>query len=582
MRLNNKLLLFVIFVLFCSFSSIHAQEILKVQEVEPGMQGVGRTVFKGYQVEEFPVEIIDVMEEQELNKSLILIKVSGDKIEEAGGIAAGMSGSPVYIDGKLIGAIGYGWQNSKHNYGVVTPIEYMLKLFDNEDSINIPSIKEGSPVETKTPLFISGLSGRALKRFEKDFSDYGFKVMSAGSSNRSKALAQTSLQSGSAVAVQLARGDISISSIGTLTYKDGDNILAFGHPFFNKGDVNYLLSKAYINGVIPSNEQPFKLGTPHEKLLGEVNIDRGAGIVGKLKEYPKIIPLRIKVRDNERGYSNDVNVQLVKDEDILTSLVTNVGLQSIDSTLDRIGKGTAKVKFTINGRGLPDRSVERENIFYSRQDIAATALYELYQYVNVITNNPFKDINFVDIQVDIEIENSNKVALVQEAKVLNKEIKPGDTLEIEVTLHPYRDKTIVKKVFIDLPEDISPGRATLIISGGFTGESYPSIPEEELNNQQQTNQAIVDGYKDFESIINDYLEAPTNNQLIVQIYPSYAAPEPPGNGKDIEKEDEKELNPAIPVEETSSEIKDYYKTDYVLEGNLSLDIKIEEKNKTEK
>lgn len=576
---------------------------MKLKNIERGMKGKAKTVFHGYKVEEFPVEILDIIKNQGPVRNLILIKAGGKKIEEIGGIAAGMSGSPVYIEGKLIGAIGYGWQLSDHRYAMVTPIEDMLKLL-NISKKN--SIKTNTPITLKTPMYTSGFNGRAFNRLKTEFEKKGFKVLQSGNSNVIKEEEIKAIKPGSAIAVQLVRGDISIASIGTLTYVDeNQNILAFGHPFFNKGEVEYLLSQSYINSIIPSLDFPFKLGSPTNKLIGTINNDRGAGIAGQLDKFPHIIPLRIKIEDQRRGINKAVNVQLVNDEDIITSLVTNVSLQAIDSTLDRIGKGTAHTYFKITGNGLPDLSIERENYYYSRNDIAAVALYEIYHFVDMITTNPFRKIKLIDIKMDIKIDKKDNVALVQEAEVLNENIQPGDELEIDVTLHPYRAKPFVQRVKIKLPDDINPGLATLVINGGFTGENYQTIPEGDIDENEGENKAIITGYKDFESILEDYLKQPQNNDLILQVYPGYpvaqmSKPEPEidtedEQEKDVDKDQEKSSeeekstdNSTIEDnEEKEKEIKKTIRTEYVLEGSLNIDVNIvnpdtEDNNKEDK
>ncbi len=591
-----------VLVIILMFSTIvNAVEIMTLDDIKTGMKGFAKTVFHGYEVEEFPIEILDIVEDQGLNTDLILFKASGEQIEKAGGIAAGMSGSPVYINGKLIGAIGYGWPLSNHRYGLITPIEEMLKLFETT-----PEKNQGkSPsINLKTPLFISGMRGRAFNRMKDSFEGFGFEVMQGGGSSSVKSNGH-SLEPGSAIAVQLVRGDINVASIGTLTYQDNERILAFGHPFNNKGNVEYLLSRAYINGIIPGLETPFKLGSVTDELLGLIEVDRGAGIAGRLNKYPKIIPLRVKVNDKDRNKTNVVNVQIVKDEDLLTSLITNVSLQSLDATLDRIGKGTARVNYKITGKGLPDLGVERNNVFYSRNDIAAVSLYEIYNIIDIITSNPFKKVELIDVKLDIEVENIDNVALIQEAKVLNESIKPGDRLEVEVTIRPYRQEPFVKTVFIDLPEDMNPGYASLMIDGGLTGESYQTIPEEGME-QEESNQAIIGGYKDLESILEDFLERPKNNELILQVYPGYPMAtvgnqstnseadvdsnleeniQDENNTADLEKnnnETDKENLLDDELIEEDEEIKQLYPTEYVLEGSLSLDINVEEKDGAEK
>lgn len=606
LRFKIKHFMFVLLIMILISGFSVAEEIMPLTEIEAGMQGKAKTVFYGDKVEEFPVEIIDIMPDQGLNRDLILIRAGGEKIDEIGGIAAGMSGSPVYIEGKLIGAIGYGWSFSKGNYALVTPIEDMLALINSEDNEGI----ENSNLAERglsTPLLVSGLTGRSFDRLKKDLESLGLELTPYNVSTGGRAELKTKLEPGSAVAVQLVRGDINIGSIGTVSYLDeSGNILAFGHPFFNKGEVDYMLSSATIRGVIPSMQQPFKLGSPNKELLGSITVDRGAGIAGKLEKYSRIIPLRIRVSDQEREVENKVNAQLIRDEDLITSLVTNIGLESLDATLDRIGEGTARTRFKITANGLPELSIERENMYYSRHDIASLALLDLYQVMDIITGNPFQEVNLIDIQYDVEVDHTAQVALVQEARVINQEIRPGDQVEVEVVLHPYRGEIFTKNVMIEIPEDTQPGMASMVIDGGFTGQSYQHLPEDSTQ-EDDLNQAVVQGYKDFPSIIEDYLEKPKNNDLIIQVYPGYTPDDiqaedenkqghEAGDQEDERKEnkenkEESPENTADPDQESKeereridnreieeTEIKEIVETDYVLEGNLSLDINIKDIN----
>lgn len=597
MKYKKLLVIYVLVSITVLSIIVNAADIMKLEDIETGMVGTARTVFQGYKVEEFPVEIIDIVD-QGLDKKLILFKAGGEKIEEIGGIAAGMSGSPVYIEGKLIGAIAYGWSFSDHRYGMITPIEDMLELLDeNIDTDNYS--RANTNIQLKTPLFISGMEGRSFARIKSKFEDMGFQVLQSGGIGSIPSSGEL-LEEGSAVGLQLARGDINIASIGTLTYKENEEFIAFGHPFTNRGNVDFLLSRAYINTIIPSIDRPFKLGAVTDELIGSVTVDRGSGIAGKLNKYPKIIPLSIKVSDLDRNKRNTVNVQLVKDEDLLTSLITNISLQAVDSVLDRIGKGTANVNLKITGKDLPGLGIERSNVFYSRSDIAAVALYEVYELFNIINGNPYQKVNLIDVKLDIEIKEVDNVALIQEAKVLNEKIKPGDTLEIEVTLLPYRSQPIVKKVSLKLPEEIEPGVASLVIEGGLTGTSYQSIPEEEISG---VNHAIIDGYKDLASIIDDYLARPKNNELFLQLYPPYSESsgdtesakdeeadtdneqgdvgredmmDEESNMSETEIKNKHSINSDDEVNlENENQIRAIYPTDYVLEGSLFIDINIE-------
>ena len=599
MKRNTKKVLFYILIvlILTNVPVLAAENIMPLDAVEAGMTGYGKTVFSGSEIEKFDIEIIDVLDNRSLDENLILIKLTGDKVEEYGGIAAGMSGSPIYLDGRIIGAIGYGWNNSDHRFGLVTPIERMLKLLEDKNieksSGNFSDfdidLEEFTPeeniVRSESPIMVSGISGRALDRLEKNLAQLNLDVIpSSGIEEVDKSDKRP--EPGEAVAVQLVRGDISVASIGTLTYVDQGQFLAFGHPFTNRGQVNYLLSRAHINAVIPSSEQPFKLGSPYNRLLGSVTEDRGAGIAGRIDTYPRITPLYISISENGQ-LVKEVSLQIVNDEYLFSSLSNSAALQAVDSALDRIGPGSAESRLKIMGRGLPELQVESTNMYYSQYDIGSMALYDFSQLLDLILTNPFKEINLIDIRLELDFNRSDSAALIQEAKVLNEEIYPGDELEVEVTLHRYRNGTETKMLNMKVPDNVEPGIATLFIDGGYTGETMRPDETAPMQSQGGLNEAEISGHKSFESMLNSYLDSPDNNDLILQLYPSYSASiyeesseeSPRGNFAEAEEDDNME-NTEQNREETKNfgdqeeEIKERHSTQYVLEGSLNLDLEI--------
>jgi len=593
--LNKYLKTFVVLLLILTIFNISAvaekPPIMMVDNIEAGQQGYAKTVFKGTQVEKFPIEIINIIEDQNLDTDMILIKASGEKIKEAGGVASGMSGSPVYIDDKLIGAISYKWQEADHRFALVTPIIEMLNL--KKDTKEVSFYNKLKAVNT--PIMIGGLTGRSFDRLKNNLDIKDSRFISTSSTSQ-KADENPKLEAGSALAVQLVRGDVSVASIGTVTLVDNNDVYAFGHPFMNKGKSNYLMSKAYIEAIIPSRSQPFKIGSPMEKLLGVVESDRNAGIYGKVNKFPNIIPLTVKVEDKTLDETKEVRTQIINDEKLLGELGSSIILQTIDSTLDRIGYGTSNVSIEIMGSNLPDGKVLRENMYYSNNDIAVSTLSDYYRMMDLITKNPFKEINIFDIKVNVETTKTHDVALIQEAEVLNEEIYPGSKLKLNVVLRPYRSEAISREVTIDIPEDINTGRATLAINGGYTGLPNQREPQDDSGND--VNQAVIEGYKSFDQMLKDYVEAPMNNELVLQIYPSFISRDqistPPDNiEEDAEEEPEQETSDseeAITSEkpEEKPEIKKHVYTDYVLEGTLTLDFEVKnipedngEKNMTE-
>ena len=610
MRKRKYLIIIMIVLLFFTVKS-SAADIMSLDKIHSGMEGSGYTVFQGTKVESFPVNIINVLENQGLNQDLILVKTSGEKMKEIGGIAAGMSGSPVYVDDKIIGAIAYSWANGSGLYALVTPIERMLDLLPEDSNegekltsqLNNSEINLGEKLsKINAPLMVSGMSGRALDRLKKDMSDFDLRVVPGGE-QKPRSQSSRKIKPGSAIAVQLVKRDINVSSIGTVTYIENNKIIAFGHSFTNRGQVKYLLSEAYINATIPNDQQPFKLGSTIDRALGTINNDRNAGVSGVMREYPEIIPVKIQVNDKTRNKTDLIEVQIVKDERLFTSLTTDIALQSIDSVLDRIGKGTAKVDFSIIGSGLPEFELSRTNTFYSNSDIAGRSLSGLYQILELITTNPFKKVDIMSVNLNIDITKKDNIAFIKEVKILNEHVYPGDKVDIEATIQPYR-KDEFKKIFsLKLPEDVDPGMSNIVVNGGFTGQSYQGTGYNESNYTAENGEMkenSIQGYKNLSEMIDAYLSTPKNNEIIVQFYPGYNPPPMPINEKQNNEnqgenqgnfEDGEEDLPAEDREEKSienkeesadesseAEIKELYSTDYVLEGSLNLNLEIEKES----
>ena len=565
---NRFAVLLLVLILFFPITAAAENITMRAaDEIESGAEGYSRTVFSGTEVEEFPLEVVDTVA-GDMENDLILIKASGEKIDEIGGIAAGMSGSPVYIEDELIGAISYGWETGAE-YALVTPIKQMLNLLSEENGLGPGQDTPEDAQPLGTPLLVDGLEGRALEKFREEidflqFQDY--KVIS-GSRSDGQSGANYEAVPGSAVAVQLVKGDINVSALGTLTHLQKDRILALGHPFTNRGVVNLMLSGAKINQIIPGNGSiPFKLGAPLPDLLGVVQEDRRAGLAGKINNFPHIIPLRLDIKDMSRGIDQQMKMNLINDQDYLTSLGTSVLLQGMDNTIDRIGAGTSRVEIEILGTGLPNNRIRKENVYFSQNDIAAASLYDAAELLNLISFNPFSRVRIFDIKVDIDIYREKRNAILQRAEVLNREIYPGDTLDIEIDFLPYRREQISKNIELQLPKNIEPGSMILMIDGGYTipyGDFY-NIPDD--NGEENDYEVFREGYRNLSEMLNDFLELPRNDEIIVQLAPRYGS-------MPLDHRDENEEEPEV-FDFFEDDIIEIIETDFVMEGSLQLDIEI--------
>lgn len=611
------------------FTAVEAR-FYPIEALEPGLRGTGKTVVRGTEIESFEVEFLGVLPQAGPAGDLILIRVSGDVIDRTGGLAAGMSGSPVYIGDALVGAVSYTWDFIDHRIGLATPIGDMLRLMDlmapavPEDSketgvaeaplpgsaapgTGLPrfAVLAGSAAEAaalaaalpadvgvfapvQTPLLASGLSSRALRLLEQRLRPYNLVPVQAGA-----AAAETLdavLEPGSAMSVQLVRGDVGMSAVGTVTYVDGDRFIGFGHPFTNQGATGFLVSSAYIHYVVPSLSLPFKLhsnGAP----VGSLLQDRGAGVGGRLGPLPYMVPVSITLRDRDRDLEITRQFSVVNDEILLPSLAVYGALGALDRMLDRMGPGTARVVFQIRGEGMP-RPLVRDNMFYSEFDVAAVSLVEFMEAVELVVNNRFAPVTLTAVQLVADVEQKRWTAHIESAEPSTTEVLPGESVRITVRLRPYRDEAITEELILTVPPDASAGPVTVVVRGGGWGYE-PDLEDEDI--WEDPDDSLEENAQDLERLIEEFVRRERNNEIVAEFYssPDTWSEEPEedeADGAADEGEDDG-LPPRDDVDEVDGEFEDRYDpwygeyeepervmvshpTDYVILGSTSFDLYI--------
>jgi len=525
---------------------------MHIEDIRPGMCGIGKTVFHGTKIEDFNVEIIDIISGDQSSGEYILAQLNGGQLKKVGGISAGMSGSPVYVEDKLIGAISHTWELSEHNLCLITPIERMLTLLefpkgtigldDNQDyeraihdvpndtdSLRLKSETEilknvslgqnfkktkmndiFSPITTS--LFINGLSGRAFDNLSNDLMKinlraiqgmnglYQSKLDNIGEDEAFKA------EPGAAIGIQLTRGDVNIGSIGTVTYRMGDKLLALGHPFMRRGESAFFLSSVYIYHSLPNIVMPFKIGTPI-KLIGQVSQDRDAGIVGVLNTYPRIVPLKIQVEDLDTGRHYQMGIQMIDDDFLLEPFISNFTIQAIDNTVDRIGEGSAMIEIDING-AIQEHKIFRKNMYCSKNDIATETIMEIPEISDLITGNYFEKIDLNEISIRISLTREIKCGRIEEIKLNKETFASGSTLEAKIKIRTFREGLIEKKMIMQIPYLTDESEAVLVIRGGGIIDQFS---EENSNEYSEKNPSTL------KEAIKDISERTSNNELVAEI-----------------------------------------------------------------
>ncbi len=472
---------FLIFLLIFTTFSI-AQEsspILPIDQVKAGMKGIGKTVFEENKIEEFEVEILGILENVQPKKDIILAKLKSDRLVDTG-VVLGMSGSPVYVGGKIIGAVAYSFPYAKEAIAGITPIGEMLsiksdKTLKSSFSPRIPLkkhldiaeilelnkdfflsrpffISEGQTFKPLTvPLVFNGFSSRVFERAKAFFSQLGFIPMMGSPTSQTQDKIPSpdlTLREGDPVAAQLVKGDLSMAYFGTVTYVDGNRILAFGHPVFNLGPVDLAMTKASVITVVPSVSVSFKLAST-DVMVGKFNQDRVSGLFGELGKIPRLIPINITtIGDN--GERKEFKIEVIEDR-ILTPVVVNFSLSSLLSTEARsVGDLTLALEGIIyldNGA-----NVRLEDLYSGNFDTSVNNLSTLLSAViYFLTNNEFKDLGIHRVDLTVRSSEDVKISYLEKVWLDKYEASPGERINMKVYARTFRGKSILQDGQFSVP-----------------------------------------------------------------------------------------------------------------------------------
>ena len=562
-------------VIICGVSGqVFAVELFLPEEVRPGLRGIARTVISGNTIETFDVEVLGVVPQSPPLSSYIMVRVSGDAVDRAGGIALGMSGSPVYIQDRLLGAISHVYTYSDHRIGLVTPAADMFKIYDEMPTPE-PVLPE-DVVAVAAPLLVQGLNERNM--------DYLLKGLGASRSQVMPSFSAASIsipaafEPGSMFGVQLLRGDFQVASFGTVTHvKDDGRFIAMGHPVFHRGAVEFFASAAYVHYTLPNLEAPMKI-VSLGATVGKVAQDRSAGVGGILGTPVDYVPISIVVNDTERGQRKSYYVESVKDEQVLIPLVVSSAYQSIDAALDRIGDGTAYVRVEFVSQDFTQRMI-RENLFYSDSDIAVWCLVDLESGLELLMHNNLQAVDLQQIKIEVEISRERKTATIERATPSTSHVKAGESVDVEVLIRPYRGQLETRTLRLNIPPDTAEGLLTVTVRSG--AESYYDIDppvhtsilsaEGEAEDDEEPMRSFIADADTLDDLIEEYMDRERNNELVAEFYPFLDSPE-------IEDatEEEQALNDlgyyawAEPVEPVVARLS----TQFVLEGMATFDLSI--------
>jgi hypothetical protein len=469
-----------------------ADQIMRLSEVKEGMIGTGRTVFKGTDIEEFQVEILGVMHNFFPQHSMILGILKGGNLAETG-VIAGMSGSPVYVDGKMIGAVAYSWPFSKTPIAGITPIESMLEAqtpvadqvtiqppleiaqyYDFESvltnhmppppkvSTSVPEIGNIELTPIATPLMVSGFDAKLVDRFRPLFSSFGMQPMQAGAMGKTdEAPTADELKPGSPISVQLVRGDLDIGAIGTVTYRDKEKILAFGHPFFNLGPIDFPMATARIFAVVPSLFSSFKVGSGGP-IVGSVKQDFRSAVYGVIGPKSPMIPVTVTLND-EAKKKRDFNFEVVNHA-LLAPLLLDFAFQNtILATQLGYGDSTLRISGTIDLKN--SSTIQFNNIFSGMASFSNASQY-LASVLYTLMANEFKVIDVKSVGIDVDLAMKRKEAELLEVWLDRNEVRPGDQLKLKAVYKTYQGHKHVEEFDLTIPEDLDASVLHFIVGSG--------------------------------------------------------------------------------------------------------------------
>jgi hypothetical protein len=539
-----------------------------LEEVRPGMKGHGFSVFQGTKPERFEVEILGVLAGYPNPKqSLIIGRLSGPLIDRTS-VFAGMSGSPVYIDGKLVGAVAYSFPFSKEPIAGITPIKYMIDMFERRDaepprtsqrvSFNtlmaaatasqnaFPapfSAQVGARAATNdrlmpyvgqtimpiaTPVTFAGVPQAVLDMFADDLRKAGIQPIAGigGGSSLTPMVAsnETTLGPGTSVSVQLVRGDFSIDAAGTVTHRDGERIYAFGHPFLSSGQTSWPMAESSVVTVIPNLNNSFKLSASGN-LVGSISQDRSTGVYGQLGEKPRMIPVRMTVHTS-RNKAETYNFEIVSDSYLSPLLMRIAMFSSILATERQIGSQTIMVKGRIAINGHPD--IVLDNSFSAQSGAALFAVNDVARPLAVLFNSGFDAVDLSSIEVDVTSTDSRSSGTLNRLWIDKTEVRRGESVEIQAFARNDNGNEFVERIPLQIPTDAPIGPLVIIIGDGAS-----------INQTDARAQASADFTpKDLGQLVRAINKLKKNNRLYVKVMRS-------GGGAIVNNEEMPILPPSV-------------------------------------
>jgi hypothetical protein len=491
-----------------------ATPLMSITEIRPGMVGIGRTVFDGTHVEEFKVHVLGVIENIiGTRRNLILARLEGGPLGNTG-VIAGMSGSPVYIDGRLIGAVSYALGSfSKEPIAGITPIEEMTDATSFTSArppgarvkVEFPLTRDGLVASLRkalnwnrpfaerpddaqlvgstsvagiggrevatllrpiaTPLTMSGFDPAVADVLSAAFRDQGFVPMAGTAGTRAGEMPfDGPLKPGDAIGVTFVSGDLELGATGTVTHIDGDRVYAFGHPMYNLGPTQFPMTRAYVYTLLPSLFSSSKLSSTGE-VIGTFTQDRPTAIAGRLGAAPKLLPVTLTL-DAERGGSRTFKFNVVRDQ-LFTPLMTYTALVNTLGSYERqFGIATYAVRGKVQMKKY--EPISFENLF-SGDSASMNASAFIVAPLTSLINNDYEEVDLESLELSVKSTEEPKTATLQRVWIDEPRPRAGRTVPLKVALRTYRGEDLIRTVPIAIPANAAGSLAIMVSDGARLG-----------------------------------------------------------------------------------------------------------------
>ncbi len=506
----------------------HAQtrpSIMPIADVRPGMRGYGLTVFEGTEPERFDVEVVGVMRNFLPRQDVILVKMNHPTLDHSG-IVGGMSGSPVYLEGRLAGAVAYGWRFAKDPVAGVTPIERMLPELDRPlrglpgatlqpltpgpapakrrprarldrapdfasafrptdgyfrrfEFGGDPDEDEDMMVPVSTPITLAGFSPQVRRALSKLLEPWGVvPLQGAGGSpgGVGRGDPPRTLVPGGGLGVQLMRGDMDATGIGTVTHVENGKFLGFGHPMMNLGEQYFPVTTARVHMFLANLQRSFKIADPIQE-VGAMTQDRQAAIAGDLTKRAKMIPGSVVVHDRSTGREERFHVEMVQHRFLTPALAFSLVADAIaDGTQDLADlRYVVRSKVMVSGHGTME--FEDHGWSVNGYDPFAISGIRALGAMNAVTVNPFEDVAIEGMEFDVDVTYDRDVHEVRGVHLTSDEVAPGQRVNVYVTLRPYDGAEVVRAIPVEVPDAADGTEMEIEVSSGDIAPIEQAEPE---------------------------------------------------------------------------------------------------------